>query len=250
MEGPQIQLYAAQLRSLGGFSLVRLGGERRHVVADLRGHTFAEPIAFGKLLFLRFADHSKLLRLHCLMFGDIRINRTRPGKRLTLRMSMESGDKVYLYLGAARLADADELDDTIRQRDIAGGKQPDPATLKRAAEALPNQMVCDALLDQQWFPGLGNKIKCEAMHHADVHPATKMGDLNDESIERLSEGVRGFTQHFESIIFRDGDRGTPKYQIFRRRRCGRCDGPVKNEKLGDLQRSSHYCPNCQPVPRN
>ena len=251
MEGPQNQLYARQLAELTGRHVVRLGGDRRDAVGEIVGRRIEGVTALGKLLFIHFAsdDDDQLihLRLHCLMFGDVRINRTRPGKRLTLRMTLDEATKVYLYLGAARMATTDEVDPDVLSRDIAGGNNPTDDVMRRAAAARPDGLVCDVLLDQHWFPGLGNKIKCEALHRARVHPAVAMKNLSDDQFESLAFHSRDFTAHFESVIFRDGDRGTPDYKIFRKRKCGTCGGKVLNEKLGELERSCHYCPDCQTV---
>ena len=250
MEGPTLIWYERQLAHLAGERVARVGGDRGEQAKPLIGATLGSAFAEGKLLYLPFEGRDTLLRLHCLMFGDVRLNRTRPGKRLTLRLSLDSGDKVYVYLGAAKAVPADERDPYRISRDLCRDAF-DPATTW--ADALhtlgPETLVCDALLDQRHFPGLGNKIKNEAFFETRIHPGVGMGQLQDDGRwEPLLAACRDYAHRWIDTIFDRGlDHVSPPTRTYRRKRCSRCDTTLEVAKLGDLQRKCCWCPNCQPA---
>ncbi len=249
MEGPQIQMYATRLRGYVGWTIANLVGERAHAVDSLQGCKIKDAQAFGKLLFVSFKDTDVLLRIHCLMFGDIRFDQIRPGKRLTLDIYVTKRNQsanIRVYLGSTRLTSSSELDPAVMRRDIAGGRQPTLWLMRAVQTERSNTLVCDALLDQNWFPGLGNKIRNEALFMSRLHPELRLSQLTTEELRKLAKSIRTFTRHFESRVTEVNDRPPLDYQIFRKRRCRRCGGSVRNEVLGELQRHCHYCPVCQP----
>lgn len=241
-------MYARRLSCFKGWKIIDLAGERAHVIEPLRGRTINRVQAVGKLLFVYFNAVDQLLRIHCLMFGDIRFDEIRPGKRMTLELTVCYGQRranVRVYLGSTRLATMAEVDPTVVRRDITGGRQPTLRLMRRLKTSQPQSLICDALLDQAWFPGLGNKIRNEALFRSRLHPEHRLSDLADDQLQELASSIRNFTKHFESRVTEANDRPQLDYQIFRKRRCARCGSDVRNEVLGKLQRHCHYCPVCQ-----
>ena len=248
MEGPTLIWYERQLQGLAGEGLLRAGGDRRQQAHPLIQAELGPPFAEGKLLYLPFQGRDELLRLHCLMFGDVRLNRTRPGKRLTLRLSLRSGDKLYVYLGAAKRILAQQRDPYLRHRDLCRDAFDATATWEEALAGLGREApATDALLDQFHFPGLGNKIKNEAFFEARVHPAVTLGQLDDDGRGlELLEACRAYALRWIEVIFERGqDHVSPPTQTYRRKRCSRCATELKIAKLGRLQRKCCWCPSCQ-----
>ena len=255
MEGPQVHHYARQLRPMAGWTLTDVAGERAAVFDGVRGFRFGTAFGYGKLLMIPIDapegdGEGRLIRIHCLMFGDVRIDDDRPGKRLTLEMNVRGRSsrqthRVRVYLGAARLASPDEIDPAVRRRDVVANDQPKPATIRDCVAVMPDVVVADALLDQDWFPGLGNKIRVEALFRSRIHPMRTMASLNDAEVKRLSKEIRAFTRHFVERIDEVGDRANLGYVAFRKRTCPNCGGSMMNQKVGELQRNVHYCETCQ-----
>lgn len=259
MEGPHIHYYADMVRPLIGFRVINLGGERRHVVAEIKHRTLTQSLPLGKLLFLRFESDQPdqddvFLRIHCLMFGDVRLNHTRPGKRLTLRMTFDTpatnealGEraKVYVYLGSTRIEPPGTDADTIADRDICLPGRPKLGTFEELRKRQPETMVCDALMDQTWFPGLGNKIKNEVLFHSRIHPSVPLSRLSDDQMESLCKETEKFSQYFKQQVAEHGDRVAIQFDCFRKSKCANCGEKLQHEKLGALERKTHYCPNCQ-----
>ena len=118
------------------------------------------------------------------------------------------------------------------------------------------------LLDQSIVAGVGNIYADEALYHARIHPALRGGTLEDEEVELLHGAVqmvlqRGIEYRGSSLggsslqnYMRPG--GAPggfqeEHRVFRRTGlpCYRCNTPI--ERITLSQRSTHFCPTCQPI---
>ena len=249
MEGPGIRFFAGNLEPVVGQRLEAMEGKRAEAVGPeaFRGHALAEVVPAGKLLFFRFEGvEDAVVRVHCLMFGDVRVNEDRPGKTLTIRMAFEE-DRVDAYLSAARRATREEMEDARVPvtRDMLDRRYRPGRNWDAAVDAIPDQILGDALLDQDLFPGLGNKIKNEAMFRARVSPLDTVAALPRESGVRLLKEAAAFSKHFLKE-YEAGRHIQLSMQLYGRKTCPACGGPVTKEEIGELNRKSHWCPACQP----
>ena len=112
------------------------------------------------------------------------------------------------------------------------------------------------LLDQTVVAGIGNIYADESLFLAGVHPLRPADSLTDDEIDRLHSAIR---QVLSAAI---GNRGTmlrdyhPPYGapgghqdhlfVYRQtgKPCPRCGAPI--ERIRVTQRSTHFCPRCQP----
>jgi formamidopyrimidine-DNA glycosylase len=117
------------------------------------------------------------------------------------------------------------------------------------------------LLDQQVVSGIGNIYADEALWRAKVHGARVAATLSRRQLtavldaaadvmrEALAKGgtsfdslyvnVNGESGYFDRSLDAYGREGEP---------CRRCGAVMRREKF--MNRSSFYCPRCQPRPRN
>ena len=252
MEGPGIRFFADNLQRVVGQELRAVEGKRAEVVqpvgsAAFVGHTLAEVVPAGKLLFFRFDGvDDAVVRVHCLMFGDVRINEDREGKTLTIRLAFER-DRVDAYLSAARRATREEMEDARVPvtRDMLDHRYRPARNWDAAVDALPDAILGDALLDQNLFPGLGNKIKNEAMFRARVSPLDPVAALPRRTGVLLLREAAAFSKHFLGE-YEAGRHIQPSMQLYGRKTCPACGGRVTKEEIGELNRKSHWCPACQP----
>jgi formamidopyrimidine-DNA glycosylase len=116
------------------------------------------------------------------------------------------------------------------------------------------------LLDQTVVSGIGNIYADEALWRAKINGArlassltrAKLGELLDAATEVMSDAlgqggtsfdslyvnVNGESGYFERSLDAYGREGEP---------CRRCGAVMRREKF--MNRSSYYCPKCQPRPR-
>jgi endonuclease-8 len=244
VEGPQVRHYRDWVNRLTGHPLIAVAGERAAQAEPFVGLPMPRAASRGKLLFLPFTA-AEALRIHCLMFGDLRVNEPRPGTRLTLRLQLPR-DVVEVYLGAVKRVPAKEIDLVPPHLDLMDERWDPGLAWRKARKDMPDAFLTDALLDQSAFAGLGNKIKTEALFRARLHPSRRVRDLSTAEQRRLMREVAAFAALFFETFGRS-ENIQPHMQIYRRRTCPACGGPVARADLGELSRRNHYCPRCQPV---
>jgi formamidopyrimidine-DNA glycosylase len=108
------------------------------------------------------------------------------------------------------------------------------------------------LLDQTFLAGLGNIYTDEALHRARLHPLTPSHRLSARQAADLLNGIRqtleeGIQRNGASIdwVYRGGDFQN-YFRVYRRtgKPCPVCGTPIERIVVG--QRSTHFCPSCQP----
>lgn len=112
------------------------------------------------------------------------------------------------------------------------------------------------LLDQTFLAGLGNIYTDEALHRARLHPNQPANRLTAEQAGQLWQAIRtvlleGIRSHGASIdwAYRGGDFQN-SFQVYGRtgKPCYRCGTLIVRRVVG--QRSTHFCPTCQPEPQS
>lgn len=137
----------------------------------------------------------------------------------------------------------------------------DPPDVPRLAESLEGRTVPikALLLDQGVMSGLGNIYADETLHLAGIHPLTPAGGLGTERLELLLSAVGsvleeaiedgGTTLSDMAYLLPDGRAGESldRLAVYGREGspCRRCGTPI--ERIVIRQRSSHFCPRCQPL---
>jgi formamidopyrimidine-DNA glycosylase len=116
------------------------------------------------------------------------------------------------------------------------------------------------LLDQQVVSGIGNIYADEALWRAKVHGARIAATLTRRQLaavldaaadvmrEALAKGGTSFDSLYVNVNGQSGyfDRSLDAYGR-EGENCRRCGAVIRREKF--MNRSSFYCPRCQPPPR-
>ncbi len=71
-----------------------------------------------------------------------------------------------------------------------------PALARRKLKAMPDTLVCDALLDQNVFAGVGNIIKNEVLFRIRMHPLSKVGAIPPRKLGELIKQARQYSFDF------------------------------------------------------
>ncbi|HZO98849.1 MAG TPA: bifunctional DNA-formamidopyrimidine glycosylase/DNA-(apurinic or apyrimidinic site) lyase [Terriglobia bacterium] len=115
------------------------------------------------------------------------------------------------------------------------------------------------LMNQQLLAGLGNIYADEALFAARIHPLTQPGRVPPEKARRLFKAVKKVLDRavkLQGTSFRDyiDIEGRPgsfrmKLRVYQRtgQACRRCGEAIR--RIVVAGRSSHFCPQCQPRPR-
>jgi endonuclease-8 len=220
------------------------------LAASIDGHVLDSVRARGKHLLLAL-DDGRSLHSHLRMTGAWHVYRAgEPWRRdsrgawLSLTANglsaVQFGGPVLEVLDRARLAlhpvlrdlGPDLLDDDP-QIGVAIGR-----ARRRSPRARP---VGEVLLDQSVAAGIGNIVRCEALHAVRVDPWAPLQDISDATLTALLEQSRRVLQ----AGLRAG--GALPRAIYGRRICPRCGGVVERRGQGDQARTVHWCPSCQVI---
>ncbi len=250
-EGPLLIIYKEALTPLIGQRVEGAETKLKMVSLDsLAGKELTGIQTWGKYLFFIFEHDESHLRIHWGMFGIYYLDKPRVGKEPTAVFHFENGRPLFLYSVSLRLVEglpsAKEYDP---KADVMSDAWDSKLALKKL-RALPlDTMICDALLDQTIFAGLGNAIKTEALFAQRIHPESAVSVIPPKLLKELVDEAVG-----QSQLFLEGKRafGAERYGwvlIYRKKVCPACGGKVEVGFTGKLERRSHWCPVCQRIYR-
>lgn len=263
---------------------------RRHVLGPLDfagrlvGARVDAAVRRGKYLWLQL-DSGDALSAHLGMSGQMLVQRPdAPAERhLRVRLDLDDGHQLRfvdqrMFGGLAVVGLVPTPDGLPAGTSASGPSDPvippevahvarDPLDPHLDLEHLVDRVrarrtgVKRALLDQTLLSGVGNIYADEALWRSRLHsarptdtltrPAVRrlVDDLRDVMAEALGQGgtsfdrlyvnVNGASGYFDRSLAVYGQEGEP---------CPRCGAAVTRETF--MNRSSHRCPRCQPVPRN
>jgi len=131
----------------------------------------------------------------------------------------------------------------------------------RALLAAKSSGIKRVLLDQTVLSGVGNIYADEALWAARIHPETPARSLSTRAVNRLLAEIRavllkalaeGGTSFDAQYVNVNGQAGYFAHSLNAYGRtgqpCPRCGRPIVRVEF--MNRSSHFCPHCQRVPRS
>jgi formamidopyrimidine-DNA glycosylase len=223
---------------------------------QLPGQTVTEITRRGKYLVIRLSRDTLLIHLR--MSGDLLVfpDETPPATHDRLIVRFEGGNRLVFNdprkFGRVWLV-ADPAS-------VLASLGPEPFDEDLTPERLYSMLqhhhrqLKPLLLDQSFIAGLGNIYTDEALHKAGLHPLLLSHHITFEQALRLWGSIRdvlqeGIRRNGASIdwVYRGGDFQN-YFRVYQRtgQPCPVCATPVERSVIG--QRSSHYCPQCQPSP--
>ncbi len=117
--------------------------------------------------------------------------------------------------------------------------------------------IKSALLNQQIIAGLGNIYADESLFEAKINPAQRVDLLSENKLRGLHKAIkkillkaiRAGGSSIENYCNIEGEIGSFQLQhkVYGREggSCKRCGAKIKRVKIN--QRSSYFCPRCQPI---
>jgi endonuclease-8 len=238
-EGPSIVILKEEVKAFKKKKLLLASGNAKEVsYAQITGKTVKDFKSWGKHFLICFDD--RYLRIHFLLFGSYRINETKNAQP-RLHLLFENGELNFYSCSVKEFkGKPDEVYDW--SGDVMNKKWNKPAAAKKLKEK-PNTLVCDALLDQNIFAGVGNIIKNEVLYRIRVHPKSKVGALPPKKIsEMLDEAV---AYSFDFLKWKKAYVLKKHWLAHTKKTCHRCNLPIIKEYLGKTNRRTFFCNNCQ-----
>ncbi|KAL3781593.1 hypothetical protein HJC23_007113 [Cyclotella cryptica] len=250
------------------------------VAHTLAGQLLEASFTVGKELFLIFkesndgAESESALRLHFGMNGSLNVRRAgntsfgspawKQNQTPSLRLCFVGHQSSHLTILEAwdTTVTFPVSVDTARNKLLKLSSKDACSALFNAQEVFASLReegqslsISDALLHQEIFPGVGNIIKIESLHRAQIDPRRKVSSLSDVELRRIVRHARKFSMDWLNT----GRAGTKL--VYNQTVCGTCQGmTVKMQKIGGgsddsapgkrnglMSRVTFWCTSCQPM---
>ncbi|MET3537558.1 DNA-formamidopyrimidine glycosylase family protein [Chryseobacterium limigenitum] len=235
-EGPTILLMKEDLQKFAGKKVIDVFGDANFEKEPLKGETLRRIQTFGKQTYLIFNEFA--IRIHLLMFGSYIVDEhLQSEKNLRLGLKFKTGG-MYFYTCNVKLVDLEFLSKIDWEADVMS----DDWDTKKAEEKLesnPEMMLCDALMDQDIFSGVGNIIKNEVLFRIEIQPESLLGNLPPKKVKELITEARNYS--FDFLQWKSQSVLKKHWQVYNKKTCPICGQKLIQKNTGLGKRSSFYC---------
>ena len=237
-EGPTIVILKEDVQSFKGKKIIKVEGNSKLDIQRLAGKKIIDFKSWGKHFLICFEGFT--VRIHFMLFGSYRIN-DRKETVPRLRLIFTKGE-LNFYACSIKVIE-ENLDEVYDWSGDVMNAEWDPKEARKKLKAKPEMMVCDALLDQHIFAGVGNIIKNEVLYRIHVYPESKIGDLPSKKITELIKEARVYS--FQFLEWKKQFVLKKHWLSHTKKICLRCNLPFEKKYCGKTQRRSFFCTNCQ-----
>ncbi len=239
MEGPSLVILCEELRGFVNKKITDVGGNSKEDILSLHGKKISTIKSWGKHLIIQAG--SIALRIHFLLYGSYRINEVRDGMSPRLSLIFKNGE-VNFYNCSVKFIEGNV--DAIYNwaTDIMSPEWDENVVIKKIKKE-KESMVCDVLMNQEIFTGVGNIIKNEVLFNLHMHPDALIKNLSTKQLKNLAEEARSYS--FKFYEWKRIYELRKHYQVYKQRICPRCEIPLLIKKTGLKERRSYFCINCQ-----
>jgi len=237
-EGPSIVLLREEAARFKGRRILRATGNAKIDMSRLAGQKVTDLRSWGKHFLVELPQVA--VRVHFLMFGSYSID-ARKDREPRLQLAFRNGE-INFYSCAVKLLEG-ALDDTYDWTADVMSDTWDARAACRKLRGMPRAFVCDALLDQEVFSGVGNIIKNEVLFRVRVHPLSTVGALPAAKLRAVVREARRYS--FEFLEWKRAFVLRKHWLVHNKGICPNCEGKLTRAWLGKTDRRSFFCERCQ-----
>jgi endonuclease VIII len=237
-EGPSLIILKEAIAPFIGKKILKATGKAPIDMRRLEKRTIRDINTWGKHLLMEFDGF--FIRIHLLMFGTWLIDekKTTP---LKLGLTFNS-HTLNFYTCAITMTDGKTSDVYDWSADVMSRHWDEKKALAKL-KAMPEALICDALMDQQIFSGVGNIIKNEILFNTRIHPESVVAKIPLAKKRALLREAVSYPFNF----LKWKKEGTLKkhWLAYAKKKCPRCNIPLHKAYPGKAKRRSFFCNNCQ-----
>ena len=241
-EGPSIVILKEEVQPFKGKKVVAVTGNTKVDKDRILHQTVTDFKSWGKHFLICFPRFT--IRIHFMLYGSYRINeRKEAPPRLSLQFN---NGEINFYTNSVQFIE-ENLDEVYDWPADVLSDAWDPKKARKKLKAYPDMLVCDALLDQNIFAGVGNIIKNEVLFRIKVHPRSTIGKLPPFKLTSFIREARNYS--FDFLKWKKAYELKKHWLVHTKKTCPRCHIPVIKEHLGKTNRRTFFCNNCQMLYR-
>ena len=238
-EGPSIIILKELVQEFKGQKVLSVDGNSKQDIQRLAGQKIIDIKSWGKHFLICFKKFT--VKIHFMLFGSYSINEKVERKLTRLGLHFKNGD-LYFYACSVQFIE----EDLNLVYDWSGDVMNDtwsPPKAKKKLKQQPETFVCDALLDQHIFAGVGNIIKNEVCFRIYVHPESKVGALPTKQLNELIKEAKNYS--FDFLKWKKAYVLRKHWLAHTKKICPRCNIPFIKKYAGKTKRRTFFCVNCQ-----
>lgn len=237
-EGPSIVLLKEELSVFKNKKVLAVTGNAKIDLSRILNKSVKDFKSWGKHFLICFKDF--FLRIHMLMWGSHRVNEKKDAQpRLSLRFT---NGEVNFYSCSIKLIEEDPDQVYDWSKDVMSDEWDSVKALLAIKEG-DDKQVCDVLLDQQIFSGVGNIIKNEVLFRIRVQPASMIKSLPAKKMKELVKEARDYS--FDFYRWKKVFELRKHWLIYKKSVCPRCGIKTQRTYMGLTDRLTYFCGNCQ-----
>lgn len=240
-EGPSIVLVKENLALFAGKKIIAVSGNTKIDQQILVNKKIIEFKSWGKHLLICFKGFT--LRVHFLMFGSYSVNEKKPERAIRLNLTFKNGE-LNLYTCALKYLEGDINDHYDWSADVMNDAW-DKKKAKDKLKLLPNKLICDVLLEQDIFSGVGNIIKNEILYRVGVHPESVMEKIPALKRNKLIDEARNYS--FQFLAWKKENELKKHWLVYGKKICSKCNFPIIKKQTGVKKRRNFICMRCQTL---
>lgn len=237
-EGPSLVILKEELQSFKGKKILEVIGNSKENIQQLKGKKIEDFKSWGKHFLICFKGLT--LRIHFLLFGKYSINEK---KSTPTRLGLQFNKGEINFYNCSVKFITEPIEEVYDFTADVMNENWDPKAARKKLKAKPNMLVCDALLDQQIFSGVGNIIKNEVLYRIKVHPETEVGNLPPKKLTELINEARNYS--FDFLKWKKEYVLRKHWLAHTKKTCIRDGSPIVKKYLGKTNRRTFYCTACQ-----
>lgn len=220
-EGPSIVILKEAVQEFKAQKIISITGNSKQDIQRLSGEYIIDFKSWGKHFLICFKNFA--VRIHFMLFGSYSINQKIETKVTRLGIHLENGD-LYFYACSVQFIEEDVNNVYNWTADVMNNEWSASKAKKKLKER-PVIMLCDALLDQHIFAGVGNIIKNEVCYRIRVHPESKVGALPLKQINDLVKEARNYS--FDFLEWKKNYVLKKHWLAHTKKICQRCNLPIE-----------------------
>ena len=240
-EGPSIVILKEAVQAFKGKRVVTASGNSKKTdFKKLEGKKIVDFKSWGKHFLICFPGFT--LKIHLMMFGSYRINERKEGAAPRLSLTFSKNTALNFY--ACSVSTLNEpLDDIYDwSADVMNPAWDSKAAIEKL-KAHPDMLVCDALLNQEIFAGVGNIIKNEVLFRIKVHPESVLGKSPLPKRRELVKEAVTYSKQF--LVWKKQFTLKKHWLAHTKKICPRDHVPFQKQYLGKTNRRTFFCTVCQ-----
>lgn len=232
-EGPSIVILKEKVSHLKSKIVLEASGYADLDMNELSHHKIIDFKSWGKHFLICFSNFT--IRIHLGLFGSYQLHTP---KKVNPKIALHfNDDAVYFYVCTVKRLDQPLNDIYDWSADVMNSKWSTAKALKKL-EGQANKKICDVLLDQQIFSGVGNIIKNEVLYRCKIHPESFVGKIPAAKLKRLVQECRLYS--FDFLEWKKNNVLSKHFQVYEQKELKGTEKAVIRKDTGTGKRISYF----------